>query len=185
MKGSFGIYIRGTITEFGELRQTKNGKLMLRVKFVVNTTGSYTDKGEFFDMTLFGAMARRTADFVESGYWQKGDIICLDNAREQVSVYFPKDQNGQYQKKDGEIVYYVNRNIFPNSNKMPRRENGKLVYDEDGNVAMDYMGGFEIVPGPKHVYKGAAEADPDPEQEREAIPPKQQGFVEVDEELPF
>lgn len=126
------------------------------------------------DVTFFGPTAKFVADRFADGTYQKGDIICIDNANETVSAYTDREGNAR-----------PSRALVPIGTRKDRRdEKGDLMFDEKGRQLFDYVGGYEIIFGKNHVYQ--AEAEPDPEREREAVPPESRPVeVNDDEGLPW
>lgn len=167
--GEFNLSFRGTIVKVSDLKETKSGKQYLDVTAVINKPFSQT--GEFFKVRFYGPQgAGITKRFAENRY-RKGDIICLEQATEQVDAWVGQDGKA-----------HISRVLLPKGTKKERKgEDGQILADEDGKTLYDFYGGYEIIP----YRKADTVPEPDPEQEREAVPPKQQGFVEVDEELPF
>lgn len=166
--GKLQISYRGTIVRVPELKQTKSGKMVLNIDCVHNNPGA--KEGDYTTVSIWGNTAQKVYRRFADGTYQKGDILCVDDAIEQIRAYVGKDGEARWQ-----------RTLLPNGVKREK-------LGPDGVPVVEFFGGFEFVFGPKHVYQSDAVV-PDPAEERQAIPPDGENtpFVQVEDggELPW
>lgn len=160
--GDYGMRLLGTITRVPtECRQY--GKA-LKIDIDVVCSKYNSKEPQFFTVVLWNYGARNALDRFSKGIWQKGDLIYIPDG--DINVY-------AYQGKDGKIKQRTS--IIPKGHKVEIRDK------ETGEMVSDWRGGYQVIFGPNHVKNEGYE--PEPEHEREAIPPEDQApFVEVNDE---